>query len=346
MTSADDRRPAHDIVTAPLVEAGDGFLMTWALHVAATLHLADHIAEGKAGADELAQATSADEAALHRVLRYLQTMDVVAEGPPGRFQLTKRGQCLRSGVPGSLRAWFAINGPIARVFFEEPLASLRTGRPAFETVFGADFFGYAAANPAWGREFDTAMTEMTGETARAVATAYRFDGVRRIVDVGGGRGILLATLLAEHPEMRGVLVDLPHVVADARGALAEAGLKDRCEVVAGDFFDAVPDGGDAYVLSWIVHDWDDERAARILANCRRAMGNDGRLLLVEAVLPENGSSGYDFATSLDLVMLIALGGRERTATEYERLLASAGLVLTKVVSTASPMSVIEAIPAV
>ncbi|MEP7223397.1 MAG: methyltransferase [Actinomycetota bacterium] len=232
------------------------------------------------------------------------------------------------------------------MFFEEPLASLRTGRPAFETVFGADFFGYAAANPAWGREFDTAMTEITGETARSVATAYRFDGVRRIVDVGGGRGILLATLLAEHPELRGVLVDLPHVVADARGALAEAGLKDRCDVVAGDFFDAVPDGGDAYVLSWIVHDWDDERAARILANCRRVMGDDGRLLLVEAVLPENGSSGYDFATSLDLVMLIALGGRERTATEYQRLLARAGLVLTKVVPTASPMSVIEAIPAV
>lgn len=146
--------------------------------------------------------------------------------------------------------------------------------------------------------------------------------------------------------MRGVLVDLPHVVADARGALAEAELKDRCDVVAGDFFDAVPDGGDAYVLSRIVHDWDDERAARILANCRRAMGDDGRLFLVEAVLPENGSSGYDFATSLDLVLLIALGGRERTTTEYQRLLARAGLVLTKVVPTASPMSVIEAIPAV
>jgi predicted O-methyltransferase YrrM len=345
VSSADGRPSPPDIAAAPLIEAGDGFLMTWALHVAATLHLADHIAEGKFGTDELARATATDEVALYRVLRYLQTMGVVAEGPPRRFQLTQRGKCLRSDVPDSLRAWFAINGPIARVFFEDPLASLRTGRPAFETVFGTDFFGFAAVNPEWGREFDTAMTEMTRETAIAVATAYGFDGLRRIVDVGGGRGILLATLLTEHPEMRGVLVDLPHVVADAHGALKQAGLHDRCEVVAGDFFDAVPEGGDAYVLSWILHDWDDERATTILANCRRAMRDDSRLLLVEVILPANGSVGYDFATSLDLVMLVTLGGRERTATEYERLLASAGLVLTKVVPTTSPMSVIEAIPA-
>ena len=279
------------------------------------------------------------------MLQFLATIGVVTEGPPRRFGLTALGECLRSGVPGSLRAWFVMNGPIHRAFFDDPLASVKTGRPAFEGVFGTDFFGYAAENPEWGRTFDEAMTEVTGETATAVLAAYSFDGLRRIVDVGGGRGHLLAALLSAYPEATGVLFDLPHVVADTPDTISAAGLVDRCDVVAGDFFDSVPEGGDAYVLSWIIHDWDDEDATAILANCRRAMRDHGRLLLVEALRPTSGESGFDFATALDLVMLVALGGRERTESEYARLLADAGFTFMRVVPTASPMSVIEGTPA-
>lgn len=340
----EDQRP-DPTATARMIELGDGFLASWALYVAATLGLADLIVEGKNATDELARATSTDAGALGRVLRFLGSLDVVTEGPPHHFELTPLGQCLRSRVPGSVRAWLEMNGPVFRAFAEDPLASVRTGKPAFEAVFGSDFWSYAAQNPEWGRSFDESMTEVTRETAAAVVAAYRFDGLRRIVDVGGGRGIFLSTLLSEYPEATGVLFDLPHVVANSPETIAAAGVSDRCEIVAGDFFDAVPEGGDAHVLSWIIHDWDDERAKTILANCRHAIRDDGRLLLVEAVLPPGGASGPSFATALDLVMLVAVSGRERTELEYAALLADAGFTLTQVVSTASPMSVIEAVPA-
>ena len=333
-------------MAAKLVEAGDGFLTTWALYVAATLGVVDLIAAGQSNADELARATSSDEDALYRTLPYLETIGVVREGPPRSFEPTEQGEYLRSDVPGSVRAWLTVNGLVARAFFDDPLASIKTGGPAFEGVFGTDFFGFARANPGWGRTFDESMTQATGETAKAVLAAYGFEGVTRIVDVGVGRGILLATFLTEHSEATGVLFDQPHVVADAWETLSAAGVAERCEVVTGDFFESVPEGGDVYVLSWIVHDWGDQRARSILTNCRRAMRDDARLLLVEAVLPASGTSGYDFATSLDLVMLVALGGRERTEAEYARLLVNAGFTLTKIVPTASPMSVLEAIPAV
>lgn len=344
MSAARDDQLPDSATTARIIELGDGFLSSWALYVAATLRLADLIAEGKTGADELARATSTDADALFRVLRHLGSLDVVTEGPPRHFELTQLGQRLRSRAPGSVRSWLEMNGPVFRAFAEDPLASVRSGEPAFEAVFGSDFWGYAAKNPEWGRTFDESMTEVTRETAAAVADAYRFDGLRRIVDVGGGRGIFLSALLTKYPEATGVIFDLPHVVAHASGEVAAAGVSERCEIVGGDFFDEVPQGGDAYILSWIIHDWDDVRARSILASCRGAMRDQGRLLLVEAVLPTSGAAASPFATGLDLVMLVALSGRERTELEYATLLAAEGFTLTRVVHTASPLSVIEAVP--
>lgn len=226
--------------------------------------------------------------------------------------------------------------------WSEFLHSVRTGETAMEKAFGQPIFDYLSAEPEQASLFNEGMIGFHEAEPPAVAAAYDFSGIRKLVDVGGGTGNLLTTILLANPELKGMLYDLPHVTAEAHRPIEIKNLSERCEIVAGSFFDSVPSGGDAYILSHIIHDWDEQKCLQILENCRRAVPDDGRLLLVEMVVPV----GNDFhpAKLLDLVMLACTGGMERTEQEYATLFSKAGFNLTRVVSTELPISVIEAKP--
>ena len=247
-------------------------------------------------------------------------------------------------MPGSLRGIAAMfSGELHTRAWARLNHSVLTGEPAFDTVFGAPIFDYLAAHPEAAAMFDDAMTSISGGQAAAVVEAYDFTGISTLVDVGGGHGALLAAILRNNPSLRGVLFDLPHVVAGTGPILEEAGIRDRVEVISGDFLESVPAGADAYVMKLIVHDWDDERAGTILDNCRRAMAPGGRVLVVDAVVDETPESLY--ANLLDIEMLVLTPhGKERTEPEFRRLFAAAGLVLNRIIGTASPLKVVEARP--
>ena len=321
----------------------EGKVVSTALSLAAELGIADLLAEGPCSSDELAQATATHPQSLYRVLRLLSSVGVFTETASRRFALTQLGECLRIGVSGSMRSWVRMSGlPVWLQTFAEALHSVRTGEPAFKRATGLEFFDYFAAHPDEGEIFNGAMNDFGQVVSAAVVQAYDFGGITRLADIGGGHGTLIAAILKLYPHMNGVLFDLPHVAEGSRQAIGSAGLASRCEVVAGDFFRSVPAGCDAYILRWIIHDWDHDRAVAILRNCRQAMGETGRLLLVEAVL----SPGDDPHPGklLDFLMLLGPGGQERTEAEYGALLLEAGFRLNRVVPTDSPMSIIEAVP--
>jgi SAM-dependent methyltransferase len=256
-----------------------------------------------------------------------------------RFTLTPMADLLRSEVPGSMRALARMFGGEQYQAWGGVLHSVRTGQPAFNQVYGSTYFDYFARNPDAAAIFDAAMTGYTTQVAHAVAAAYDFSSARTVVDVGGGEGVLLATILRANPSTRGILFDLPHVIARASGLRERSEVGDRCQVVAGDFFRSVPDGGDAYLLAQILHDWDDDRSRTILQNCHRAMRPGGKVLVIELVIPPGNEPS--FGKWLDLHMLVLQTGRERTEAEYQELLASAGFQLTKVMTTPSGASVVE-----
>lgn len=308
-----------------------GYRVSQALYVAATLGLADLLRDGPRGSDALARATGTDADALYRVLRFLAGVGIFAEVAPRRFALTPLGAGLRADLPGSLRphALLHLDPSHWRAWGALP-HSVRTGETAFDHVHGVDNFAYLAAHPDFAAIFNAAMTSNTAASGAALTEAYDFSGLARLVDVGGGHGRLLATVLRAHPTLRGVLFDRPEVVAGAAATLAAAGVAGRCEIVGGDFFAAVPPGGDAYVLRQIIHDWDDDRAVAILSNCRRAMPESGRLLVVERALAPDHRRALP-VLHLDLQMLVLLGGRQRTDDEYGALFAAAGFHLAQVV---------------
>lgn len=321
----------------------EGVAISTALSLAAELGIADLLADGPAGSDELAEATATHAPSLYRVLRLLSSLGVFTEKDSRRFALTPLGECLRTGAPGSMRSWVRMTGLRAwHHAYAEALHSVRTGEPVFKRANGAEFFDYFAAHPDEGEIFNGAMNDFGEMVSAAVVKAYDFDGIARIADVGGGHGTLVAAILKHCPQMRGVLYELPHVAEGARQVIADAGLADRCEIVGGNFFQSVPAGCDAYILRWIIHDWEHDRALAILRNCRRAMGEIGRLLLVESII----TPGDDLHPGklLDFVMLIGLGGQERTEAEYADLLREAGFRLRRIVPTDSHMSVVEAVP--
>ena len=272
----------------------------------------------------------------------LAGLGVFTERADGTFALTPQAETLRSDVPGSLRA-FAImmGGEAVWRAWGEALHSVRTGQPAFDHVFGMPVFDYYAANPAAARVGAAGLSARSAAENAAVVAAFDFGTADRVMDVGGGEGSLLRTILAAHPQLRGVLVEMPHVVDLARAALAGTPEIDRCELVAGDFFTAVPRRGSLLLLKKVIHDWPDERAATILRNCRAALPAGGRLLLIENVVPPRNEPS--FAEWLDLLMLVYAGGRERTADEFRDLLATSGFATQRVVPTAATVSVIEAV---
>lgn len=328
--------------SAQMIQLSSGFMLSQALYVAAELGIADLLANGTRSSAELAEATGTHAPSLYRLLRTLSSLGVFVERENHSFQLTPLGATLRSSGPESVRNWVLINGSIAWGSMGELLYSVQTGRPGFERAFGMPIFHYLAQHRDEAGLFARTMIDFHGPEAGAVAAAYSFSDLATLVDVGGGSGNLLATLLAANPELRGTLFDLPHVAEQAAQRLDSLGLGARCQVLQGDFFESVPTGGDAYLLSHIVHDWDNERCLKLLQNCRSAMGGGSRLLIVEMVLP--GPNQRSAGKMMDLLMLVAPGGQERTESEYRELLAAAGFCFTRVVPTSSAVSIIEAIP--
>ena len=328
-----------------LLRMTNGYQVSQAIHVAATLGIAELLEEGSKSVDELAEATGTYAPTLYRLLRALASVGVFTEQSDGRFGLTPPAEYLRTDAPGSLRAWARLIGqPSFWASWGHLLHSVRTGEPAFPHLHGTNVWEHRAAHPEEGEIFDAAMTGLSAPVAEAVAQSYDFSRVGVLADVGGGEGGLLATILAANPALRGVLFDLPHVVAAAGALLKRAGLADRCEVVGGSFFETVPKGADAYLLKSIIHDWDDAAAIEILHMCRAAIADTGRLLVVEPVIQPGNEP--DRAKFSDLNMLVMLGGRERTAEDFERLYAEAGFRLTSIVPTGSPpFNIIEGVPA-
>jgi hypothetical protein len=311
--------------------------------VAATLGLSDLLADHPLTSAELAVATQSHERTLERLLRVLVGVGVYEELPDGRYRSTDVGAGLRSDVPGSLRPWASYVGrPPYWQAWSSLLHSVRTGENAFTAVHGQSVWEYRLEHPEDGVAFDASMTALSAAVAESVVSAYDFDRFTSVVDVGGGQGALLATILRHHTSLRGTVFDQPVVVAGAPELLAQAGVGARCTVVGGSFFDEVPAGQDCYLLKSVVHDWDDARALDILRTCRRAMTGDATLLLVERLLT-SGASGLDVALQ-DLNMLVAPGGQERTEDEYAALLDAAGLRLTRTIPTTSGVSLIEATP--
>lgn len=319
-----------------------GFWVSRALYIAAKLGIADLLAEGPKRSEELAQTTSTRAPSLYRVLRALASVGVFTEDDTGRFALTPLAATLQSDIPGSLRA-FAIAelGEEHYPAWGDVLHSVKTGEIAFNHLFGMDVWQYRAQHPEDAKTFDEAMANFTAVVNEAILASYDFSPFGTVVDVGGGDGGLLASILKANLRLKGVLFDLPHVTDGARRRIEAEGLMERCKVVAGDFFASVPSGGDAYLLKWIIHDWDEEHAVAILKHCHRAMAEHGKLLLAEAVIPRGNEPS--FHKFMDLNMLVMTGGRERTEAEYRVLLEAAGFRLTQIIPTPSEMSVIEGV---
>ena len=320
-----------------------GYWISQLVYVAAQLDLADLLAKGPRTAESLAAEVGVDPAALARVLRALASVGVFEADARGRYRMTPLAEALRSDHPESLRDF-------ARMMIADYnwhawgdlLASVRDGQPAFDRVHGMPFFDFLGRHPEKERVFAASMASISGAENPAIARAYPFGRLRRLVDVGGAHGHLLATILRRHAKLRGVLYDQPQVVAGAaaRGYVGAADVRDRIELVGGDFFASVPEGADGYLMKYILHDWDDERCVAILRHCREAMAPGGRVLAVDHVIPPGNA--FDRGKLMDLNMFVLLRGRERTKAEFAELFGAAGLKLRRVIPTEATVQVLEA----
>jgi hypothetical protein len=338
---------SHDMSNPPpplaLLQMMMGAWVTQAVGTFARLRMADYLAEGPTAASIVAERAGTNPDATHRLMRALTMVGVLAETAPRTYALTPVGQLLRSDVPGSMRALLdAETAPGHWLPWGRLDECVRTGISSTRAALGADVWTYYAQHLEEERAFSEGMSGMSAMELSAVGAVYQPPEAQLVVDVGGAHGAFLAHVLKALPKARGVLMDLPTVVAKAGPALAAAGIQDRVETVAGDFFSEVPAGGDLYLLKHIVHDWDDEHCRKVLGEIRRAIKPEGKLLVVEMVLPEDGSPSP--AILLDLNMMVMLPGRERTVSEFTTLLKSTGFEITRVVRTQSPAVVFEARP--
>ncbi len=329
---------------AKLLELFDGCRAAQVVAVAAALDLPSRLSDGPKTSDELAVETGCRPESLRRLLRALASLDVVGEELDGRFRLGALGSALCGSGSESLRAAAAYYG--SRRYWTSwgrLLDSVQTGRPAFGAASPDAFLEMANRDPEGAGLFNDAMASLSGPINDAVVKAYDFSRFDTLVDVGGGYGALLLEILAANPRLRGVLFDIPPVIAVARDRIRTAGCADRCDVVAGNAFESVAHGHDAYLMKWVLHDWNDDHCRQILASCRRAMRDGAALIIVERVLPQSGAPARDAASMFlsDLNMLVLSEGRERTESEYRSLLRTAGFELTRVVATATPHSILE-----
>ena len=326
-----------------LIQMGTASWVSAVVYAAAKLGIADHLAAGPRSAAELAGSTRTHGPSLHRLMRTLAGLGILTERDGQRFALTSLGEALKTDAHGSARATLiAFCGQAFWHSWEEIVYSLQTGKPGFERACGMPLFDYLAQHPQEASYFSEAMVGYHGAEPPAVARAYDFSRLETIVDVGGATGNMLAAVLSQHAAPRGVLYDRPHVVSDAPELLKARGVEARVTIEPGDFFERVPAGGDAYLLSHIIHDWNEEQCLTILSHCRNGIKPDGRLLIVETVLP-SGDTPHQGKVQ-DMVMLVVPGGQERTEVEYASLLDKSGFRLRRVVPTESIVSVVEAVP--
>ena len=320
----------------------NGFWVTQAIYVAARLEIADHLAGGPLSISELAVRTEAHSASLFRLLRALASMGIFRMDDEGLIHLTPLADVLRSDSPTSVRPMALMRGDFQYKAWGELTRCIQTGQSSFEHLFNQPMFDWLAANPESGALFDAAMQSIHGRESSLLVDAFDFSNLGLVIDVGGGNGSFLASILRRSPNTKGVLFDLPAVVERARSANHLAEFAERTRFVSGSFFEQVPTGGDAYTMRHIIHDWDDEQSIRILKNCRRAMSQDALLLIAEFVIPDGNRP---FAGKwFDLAMLVGPGGQERTRAEYEQLLNRAGFRLETIHSTCGEISLIEARP--
>jgi len=328
--------------SAQLVQFAMGSIVSRIVYVAAKLGIADQLAAAPRTPAEIAPAVGVHAPTLYRMMRTLAGFGILTETDGQRFGLTPVGEALRSGTPGHATV-MTIGGPLFAQAFSELEYSVRTGESGFIKATGMNVFEALAQRPDEAALFSDTMVGFHGAEPPAVAEAYDFSTLGTIVDVGGATGNMLAAILGRHTQPKGVLFDLPHVVTGAPALLAERGVASRVSIASGSFFETVPSGGDAYILSHIIHDWSEDQCLTILRNVRAAMTPSSKLLIVEFVLPA-GDTPHP-GKVIDMVMLALPGGTERTQAEYAALLARAGLRLRRVVPTASAASIVEALPA-
>ena len=338
--------PANEPALPPhvqVIQMLTGFIPSRAIYVAARLGLADLMKDGARDTDDLAEATKTQPEALYRLLRMLAALGFFQEVGPRRFENAVLGNALLDDDPAKARAVALFFGSDATwAAWSELEKAVATGRSGFSLAHGMGTFEFFAANPDDAKVFNDTMIGFNFSEPPAVAKVYDGTGIERLVDVGGGTGNMITTILKANPDMKGILYDLPHVADEAKNRVASLGLQDRCDVVSGSFFDEVP-VGNAYVISHIIHDWDEASCLKILGHCKRA-NPEAKVQLIEAVVPEGDE--MHLAKLLDVVMLVHTeGGQERTAKEYAELFEKAGYRLNQVIPTESPVSVIEAVPA-
>jgi hypothetical protein len=334
----------HDGTPSPpvLFQMATGYWVSQAIYVAAKLGIADLLKDGPQSCIALATTTGADASSLFRVMRALSSVGIFSRVGRDGFALSRLAESLQTEAPGSLRAMVITIGEIHYQACGGLLHSVQTGSAAFNDVFGASLFDYLKQNAEAADTFNQGMTNLSSMLAYAVLMAYDFAEISSIVDIGGGQGKLLEKILQFNPDIKGTVFDTAPTIERAERQLGYDAWSRRCTYVTGDFFTSVPQGADAYLLCGVIHDWDDARAVRILGNCRRAMAEHGKVLIVDMVVPDTDATS--FSKFLDLNMLVMNGGRERTQAEFGALLDAAGYKLTRIIPTMAPQSVIEAIP--
>jgi SAM-dependent methyltransferase len=335
------RRAEENPSPPALFEMATAYWLSQAIYVAAKLGIADLLRNGPQSCVALATSTGSDAPSLFRLMRALSSVGIFAHLGRGHFALSRLAERLQTGVHGSLRAMVITIGEIHYQACGSLLHSVQTGSPAFNTVFGASLFDYLQQNTDAADAFNQGMANVSSLLAYAVLMAYDFAGISSIVDVGGGQGKLLEKILQFNPDITGTVFDTASTIEGAQQGFGGDLRKRRCSYVVGDFFTSVPQGADAYLLCGVIHDWDDRRALRILRNCRRAMTEKGRLLIVDMVVPDTDATS--FSKLLDLNMLAMTGGRERTQAEFRALLDAADYKLTRIIPTMAPQSIIEAV---
>lgn len=329
---------------AQIMQLGSGYMPTMCLYAAAKFKIADLLASGPKHVSELARASGANENALYRALRLIASLGVFEETSSGTFINTPLSNAIRTDVSGSARdTVLFMSNPLHLRVFAELMHSIETGGTAFKRATGLDAFQFFQKQDEDSVAFNAAMTSISAHFMKPVIEAYDFGESGTLADIGGGHGVVLASILQKHRGLRGIVFDLPHVVAGAKARIESFGLSSRCEIVGGDFFEAVPPA-ESYVMKSIIHDWDDVRAVALLKNCAKSMrGQNGKMILLELIIAPGNVP--ELAKWIDIEMLAMAGGRERTEAEYADLFARAGLRLARVVRSSSPFCAIEAVKA-
>lgn len=324
------------------------FMAPWisqAIYVAAALGIADLLKNEAKTINELARDTNSHMSNLYRVLRTLASINIFTEVEPQKFALTSIAQYLRSDYPNSLRSLAMMVGDEWHWrSWGEVLNIVKTGEPAIHRLYKVDnTFEYFAQNAESGALFNDAMSNFSQNIHTATIDSYDFSGINKIIDIGGGHGTLVASILTQNPQIHGIIFDQPSIIQEATKLLEKEKIKNRCEAIGGDFFQSVPSGGDLYILSYILHDWNDECSIKILKNIRQEIKDNGKLLVIEGVLPLNNESHFTKFMDLEM-MVIYPNGKERTELEYRHLYEASGFQLNRIIPTSEPVSVIEGIP--